>query len=67
MARKRSITPKTLAQAMACAKKVSMGQACTMAELKATVMLMRDGLTTSRRKARELKDRVSFLTDMVKR
>ena len=66
MARKKT-TPKTLAQAMACAKKVSMGQACTMAELKATVMLMRDGLTTARRKSRELKDRVSFLRDMVKR
>jgi|TARA_Y100000015_G_scaffold38826_1_gene42091 hypothetical protein len=66
VARKKT-TPKTLAQAMACAKKVSMGQACTMAELKATVMLMRDGLTTARRKSRELKDRVSFLRDMVKR
>ena len=54
MARKPS-TPETIAQASACAAKVARGQACTMAELKATVLLLNTALKTARSTAKVAK------------
>lgn len=64
MARK---VPTTLAMALACARKVASGKPCTMAELKATVNIMKNAYDTRGRSIRELRDRAKFLTDLVKR
>lgn len=54
-------TPTNIAQALACVRKARMGKACTMAELKASLMLLDDARKTALSTVRMLKDRVSFL------
>lgn len=66
MARKSS-TPTTIAQALACVRKVRQGRACTQAEMKATIMLLDDARKTALATGRMLKDRVSFLERFVNR
>ena len=63
MARKATVT--NISDAMRCAKKVAQGKACTMQELKSTVLVMKQGLMTSKSKVRELKDRLAFLERMM--
>ncbi len=60
-------TPTTIAQALACVRKVRQGRACTQAEMKATIMLLDDARKTALATGRMLKDRVSFLERFVNR
>lgn len=64
---KRSSTPTTIAQALACVRKVRQGRACTQAEMKATIMLLDDARKTALATGRMLKNRVSFLERFVNR
>ena len=66
MARKSS-TPTTIAQALTCVRKVRQGKACTMNELKATVMLLDDARKTSLGTIRMLKDRIKFMLPFTNR
>jgi len=65
MARKSN--PTTIAQALACARKVRMGKACTMAEMKSTIMLLDDARKTSLGTIRMLKDRIAFMMPFTNR
>ena len=60
-------TPTTIAQALACVRKVRMGKSCTQAELKATVMLLDDARKTSQSTVRMLKNRIQFMMPFVNR
>jgi len=60
-------TPTTIAQALSCVRKVRQGKACTMAELKATVMLLDDARKTSMGTIRMLKDRIKFMMPFTNR
>lgn len=60
-------TPTNIAQALSCVRKVRMGKACTMAELKASLMLLDDARKTALSTGRMLKDRVAFLERFVNR
>ena len=64
MARKPTV-PETIAQASACASKVSRGQVCSMAELKATVLLLNTALKTARSTAKAAKREAGEAKDMV--
>jgi hypothetical protein len=63
----RHTPPTTIAQALACVKKVKQGKACTAAEMKATMMVLADALKTSQSKVRELKGRVAFMLPFTQR
>jgi len=63
----RSKVPTNLSMALACARKVASGRPCTMAELKATVNIMKNAYDSRGRAVKELRDRTRFLTDLVKR
>tara|TARA_B100001059_G_C17596302_1_gene457224 strand:+ start:344 stop:574 length:231 start_codon:yes stop_codon:yes gene_type:complete len=65
MAKKNSI-PTNIAQAMQCAAKIERGQACSMAELKATVRLLKTGLSAARSGARMAKSNLKKAEDMVR-
>ena len=60
-------TPTTIAQALSCVRKVRQGKACTMNELKATVMLLDDARKTSQRTIRTLKDKIAFMLPFTNR
>jgi len=60
-------TPTTIAQALACVRKVRQGKACSMAELKATVMLLDDARKTSLGTIRTLKDKIAFMLPFTNR
>ena len=60
-------TPTTIAQALSCVRKVRQGKSCTMAELKATVMLLDDARKTSMGTIRMLKDRIKFMMPFTNR
>ena len=64
MARKKTI--ETIADASSCAAKVARGEACTMAELKATVNILNGALKTARATAKAAKREASEAKDMVK-
>jgi len=64
---KRNSTPTTIAQALSCVRKVRGGKACTMNEMKATVMLLDDARKTSLGTIRMLKDRISFMLPFTNR
>ena len=59
--------PTNIAMALKCARKVRMGRACTMAELRAVVMLLDDARKTSLSTIRNLKERAAFLERMLNR
>lgn len=59
MARKVTVT--TIADALRCARKLKQGKACTMQELKSTVMLLETGMKTAQRTVKELRDRNDFM------
>lgn len=59
-------TPTNIAMATKCAAKVRAGKACSMAELKATVMLLDTGLKTGRRTLRLAKNQLTEKTLMVR-
>ena len=59
--------PTNIAMALKCAAKVRQGKACTMKELKATVMLLDEARKTGQRTARMLKDQNAFLERFINR
>ena len=66
MARKSS-TPTTIAQALACVRKVRQGKACTMNEMKASLLLLDDARKTALGTIRMLKDRIAFMLPFTNR
>lgn len=63
----RKSTPTTIADALRCVKKVRQGKACTMAEMKATVLLLDDARKTALGSVRMLKDRIAFMLPFTNR
>ena len=59
--------PTNIAAALRCVAKVQMGKACTMKELKATVMLLNDARKTGLKSIKMLKDQNAFLERFVNR
>lgn len=59
MARKITIT--TIADALKCARKVKQGKACTMQELKSSMLLLETGMKTAQKSVKELRDRNAFM------
>ena len=57
----KKITVTTIADALRCARKVKAGRACTMQELKATVLLLETGMKTAQRTTKELRERNFFM------
>jgi len=57
---------KTIADASACAAKMANGQACTQAEMKATVRILNGALRTARMTAKMAKREASEAKDMVR-
>lgn len=66
MARKSS-TPTTIAQALTCVRKVRQGKACTMSEMKASLLLLDDARKTALGTIRTLKDKIAFMLPFTNR
>ena len=64
---KRSSTPTTIAQALQCVRKVREGKSCTMAEMKASLLLLDDARKTALGTVRMLKDRIAFMLPFTNR
>lgn len=62
-----SKTPINIAQALSCAAKVKAGKSCTVAEMRATIVLMSQALSTARATAKQAKREASNAMDMVNR
>ncbi|WP_438995746.1 hypothetical protein [Poseidonia sp.] len=60
-------TPTTIAQALSCVKRLRSGKACSMSELKATVLLLDDARKTALGTIRLLKDKLRFMTGFLNR
>ena len=58
--------PTNIAMASRCAAKVQAGKACTMAELRATVTLLNQGLKTGRRSLKIAKDQLKEKSQLVR-
>ena len=56
----------TTIDATRCASKVKAGKACTMAELRATVMLLQEGLKSSRSAGRIARNQLAEKSQMVR-
>lgn len=65
MAKKVTIT--TIADALRCARKVKQGKACTMQELKSTVLLLETGMKSAQRGVKEARDRTDFIERLLTR
>lgn len=63
----RKSTPTTIADALRCVKKVRQGKACTMAEMKASLLLLDDARKTALGTVRMLKDRIAFMLPFTNR
>jgi hypothetical protein len=63
----RKTTPTTIADALRCVKKVRQGKACTMAEMKASLLLLDDARKTALGTVRMLKDRIAFMLPFTNR
>ncbi len=59
-------TIKTIADATSCAAKIANGQACTQAEMKATIRILHGALKTARSTAKSAKREALNATDMLK-
>ena len=66
MARKSS-TPTTIAQALSCVRKVRQGKACTVNEMKASLLLLDDARKTALGTIRSLKDKINFMMPFTNR
>jgi hypothetical protein len=62
----KSSIPTNIAMASRCAAKVKSGKACSMAELRATVMLLQTGLNASRSATRVAKAQLAEKAGMVR-
>ena len=58
-------TPTNIAQALSCVAKVQQGKACTMAELKASLMLINDARKSGLKTIKMLKDQNNFLSRFI--
>ena len=63
----RKSTPTTIADALSCVRKVRTGKACTVAELKASLLLLDDARKTALGTIRMLKDRIAFMLPFTNR
>lgn len=63
----RKSTPTTIAQALVCVRKVRQGKACTMAELKAAIILLDDARKTALGTIRNLKKQIAFMLPFTNR
>lgn len=66
MAKKSKVDPTTLAGALMCAAKTRRGEACTAAELKASLTTMAAAYHASKRSVRDLRERLDEAKDMVR-
>jgi hypothetical protein len=57
----RKITVTTIADALKCVRKLKQGKACTMQELKSSLLLLETGMKTAQRTVKELRDRNVFM------
>lgn len=64
---KRSSTPTTIAQALSCVRKVRTGKACSVGELKASLLLLDDARKTALGTIRTLKDKIAFMLPFTNR
>lgn len=64
---KRSSTPTTIADALSCVRKVRQGKACTVSELRASLMLLDDARKTALGTIRTLKDKIAFMMPFTNR
>lgn len=64
---KRSSTPTTIAQALACVRKVRNGKACTVGEMKAALLLLDDARKTALGTIRTLKSQIAFMLPFTNR
>lgn len=60
-------TPTTIAQALACVRKVRTGKTCSMSELKASLLLLDDARKTALGTIRTLKDKIAFMLPFTNR
>lgn len=63
----KKITVTTIADALRCARKVKQGKACTMQELKSSVLLLETGMKSAQRGAKEARSRVDFIERLINR
>jgi hypothetical protein len=63
----KKITVTTIADALRCARKVKQGKACTMQELKSTVLLLETGMKSAQRGAKEARDRMNWMERLLNR
>ena len=63
----RKSTPTTIADALSCVRKVRQGKSCTMAEMKASLILLDDARKTALGTIRMLKDRIAFMLPFTNR
>tara|TARA_B100001287_G_C22652906_1_gene516127 strand:- start:642 stop:851 length:210 start_codon:yes stop_codon:yes gene_type:complete len=59
--------PTNIAMAMKCATKIQQGKSCSMAEMRATIMLLKQGLTSSRSAVKLAKNQLKKAETMVER
>ena len=59
--------PTNIAMALKCAAKVRMGKACTMKELKATVLLLNDARKSGLKSLKMARDMNAFLERFINR
>ncbi len=64
---KRSSNPTTIAQALACVRKVRQGKACSIAELRGSLLLLDDARKTALGTIRTLKDKIAFMLPFTNR
>lgn len=63
----RSKVPVNIAQAMSCAAKMRAGKSCTVAEMKATAVILSQALSSSRQATRAAKQKAAEAVEMVNR
>jgi len=63
----RKSTPTTIAGALRCVRMVRQGKACSMADLKAALLLLDDARKTSLGTIRTLKDKIAFMLPFTNR
>ncbi len=60
-------TPTTIAQALACVRRLRNGKACSVTEMKAVIFLLDDARKTALGTIRLLKEKVRFLSGFLNR
>ena len=63
----KKITVTTIADALRCVRKVKQGKACTMQELKSSLLLLETGMKTAQRTAKEYRDRNDWMERFMNR